>query len=281
GDGALTGGLAWEGLNNLAAAPERPVIIVLNDNGRSYSPTVGGIAHHLAGLRDRHRRKGSPLPVGHPIEGKSLFEQLGLSYIGPVDGHDLAELERALRHAAGLGRTVVVHCVTEKGRGYTPAEQDQADHMHGIGVLDPATGRPPAKPAKPATASAESWTSVFGQEITRIGERRPRVVALTAAMPHPVGLTAFAERFPGRVFDVGIAEQQAVCSAAGLAMAGLHPVVCIYATFLNRAFDQVLMDVALHRLPVTFVLDRAGITGPDGASHHGIWDASILSAVPG
>ncbi|WP_345564620.1 1-deoxy-D-xylulose-5-phosphate synthase [Nonomuraea rosea] len=276
GDGALTGGLAWEGLNNLAARPERPVIVVLNDNGRSYAATVGGIAAHLAVLRQHAgARVGGAPPDGAPPADKNLFEQLGLAYIGPVDGHDLGALERALHHAARLRRTVVVHAVTHKGRGYPPAEADQADHMHGIGVLDPATGAPAR------VATGPSWTSVFGREITQIAERRRDVVAVTAAMLHPVGLTEFAERFPERVFDVGIAEQQAVCSAAGLAMAGLHPVVCVYATFLNRAFDQVLMDVALHRLPVTFVLDRAGITGPDGASHHGMWDPSVLAVVPG
>jgi 1-deoxy-D-xylulose-5-phosphate synthase len=266
GDGALTGGLAWESLNNLAGA-DRPVIVVLNDNGRSYAPTVGGLARHL----DRLRRTVG----GHrPSPGGTLFEHLGLAYVGPVDGHELPALEAALRHAAGLARPVVVHAVTEKGRGYPPAEADDADRMHTIGVLNPATGEP-AGPERP------SWTSVFGDEIVSIGERRPDLVCLTAAMLRPVGLAGFAERFPGRIFDVGIAEQHAVCSAAGLALGGLHPVVCLYATFLNRAFDQFLMDVALHRLGVTFVLDRAGITGPDGATHHGMWDAGIISTVPG
>jgi 1-deoxy-D-xylulose-5-phosphate synthase len=275
GDGALTGGLAWEGLNNLATAPERPVVVVLNDNGRSYAPTIGGIAHHLTQLRGRHRRKGFPLPATHPAAITTLFDQLGLAYLGPIDGHDITELERALRYAAELDRTVVVHAITHKGHGYPPAVADDADHMHGIGVLDPATGTPPTATGK------TSWTGVFGREITEIGRRRSDVVALTAAMLLPVGLKAFAARFPDRVFDVGIAEQQAVCSAAGLAMGGLHPVVCVYATFLSRALDQVLMDVALHRLGVTFVLDRAGITGPDGASHHGMWDIGICSIVPG
>lgn len=266
GDGALTGGLAWEGLNNLANA-QRPVVVVLNDNGRSYDPTVGGLARHL----ERIRR----CPPGiRPVTGGTLFEQLGLAYIGPIDGHDLPALESALEQAADLRRPVVVHAVTDKGRGYPPAEADDADRMHGIGAMNPATG-------KPVGSNRPSWTSVFGDEIVAIGAERTDLVCLAAAMVGPVGLAGFAERFPDRVFDVGIAEQHAVCSAAGLAMGGLHPVVCLYATFLNRAFDQLLMDVALHRLGVTFVLDRAGITGPDGASHHGMWDFGILSMVPG
>jgi 1-deoxy-D-xylulose-5-phosphate synthase len=254
GDGAMTGGLAWEALNNIAAAPGRALIIVLNDNGRSYDPTAGGLA--ASGNYE------------------AFVESVGLPFVGPVDGHDVAAVEAALRKARRLGSTVVVHCKTAKGRGYAPAEADEADRMHGIGLLDPATGRPSA-------AAAASWTSLFGQAVTRLGERRPELVCISAAMVQPVGLRAFARRFPHRVFDVGIAEQQAVCSAAGLAMAGLHPVVCLYATFLNRAFDQVLMDVALHKLPVTFVLDRAGVTGPDGPSHHGMWDLAVLGAVPG
>ncbi|GGS80031.1 1-deoxy-D-xylulose-5-phosphate synthase [Streptomyces griseoviridis] len=261
GDGALTGGMAWEALNNLGRGG-RPVIVVLNDNGRSYDPTVGGLADHLTALRG----------AGEP--GPNLFETLGLAYLGPVDGHDIAAVEEALRDAARLGRPVVVHCVTEKGRGYAHAEEDEADRMHGIGVLDPATGRS-------RTASSPGWTAAFGAELERIAAERPEVVALTAAMLRPVGLHGFAERFPERVFDVGIAEQHAVTSAAGLAMGGLHPVVCLYATFLNRAVDQIMMDVALHNLPVTFVLDRAGVTGPDGASHHGMWDLALLGTVPG
>jgi 1-deoxy-D-xylulose-5-phosphate synthase len=268
GDGALTGGLAWEGLNNIADAG-RPVIVVLNDNGRSYAPTTGGLARHL------HRIRRDFDPAGRrPPAGGTLFEQLGLAYVGPVDGHDVLAVVSALQHAVALGRPVVVHAVTQKGRGYPPAEADDTDRMHGVGILDPATG-------KPIGDERPSWTDVFGEEIVSVAAERSDLVCLTAAMLRPVGLAAFAERFPDRIFDVGIAEQHAVCSAAGLAMGGLHPVVCLYATFLNRAFDQLLMDVALHRLGVTFVLDRAGVTGPDGASHHGMWDAGILSVVPG
>ncbi|HEV2371521.1 MAG TPA: 1-deoxy-D-xylulose-5-phosphate synthase, partial [Streptosporangiaceae bacterium] len=261
GDGALTGGMAWEALNNLGASG-RPVVVVLNDNGRSYAPTVGGLAVHLSRLR---RGTG---------DGPTVFENLGLAYLGPVDGHDPVAVERVLSQARALRRPVVVHCVTVKGRGYGPAEGDHAERMHAIPVIDPDTGRP----ARPASAG---WTDVFSEELCAIAAERPDVVAVTAAMPGPTGLAPFAQRYPARYFDVGIAEQHAVTSAAGLAMAGHHPVVAVYATFLTRAVDQVLMDVALHRLPVTFVLDRAGITGPDGASHHGMWDTSILAAVPG
>jgi 1-deoxy-D-xylulose-5-phosphate synthase len=266
GDGALTGGLAWEGLNNLAERAELPVVVVLNDNGRSYDPTIGGLARHLAGLRAARDGSGA----GEP----NVFEQLGLAYIGPVDGHDIPAVEAALRRARELNRVAVVHAITDKGRGWGPAETDPADRMHGIGVLDPATGRPRA-PAR------TSWTQLFGQEITELGGEFADIVCLSAAMRGPVGLAGFAERFPGRFFDVGIAEAQAVCTAAGMAMAGRRPVVALYATFLNRALDQVLMDVALHRLPVTFVLDRAGVTGPDGASHHGMWDLGFLAQIPG
>jgi 1-deoxy-D-xylulose-5-phosphate synthase len=261
GDGAMTGGLAWEGLNNLAGAADRPVVIVLNDNGRAYAPTIGGIATHLGGLRAERR-------VHH------LFGDLGLGYVGPVDGHDIAATEQALREAAALGGPALVHVITTKGRGFRPAECDEADRMHAVGVVDPHTGTP-AKPPK------KSWTEVFGEQMAAIGAERPDVVAVSAAMVLPVGLGEFAGRFPERVFDVGIAEQHAVCSSAGLASGGLHPVVCVYSTFLNRAFDQVVMDVALHKAGVTFVLDRAGVTGPDGASHHGMWDSAILSVVPG
>ncbi|WP_194924949.1 1-deoxy-D-xylulose-5-phosphate synthase [Catenulispora pinisilvae] len=261
GDGAMTGGLAWEGLNNLAGATDRPVVIVLNDNGRAYAPTIGGIATHLGGLRSEPR-------------AQHLFGELGLAYLGPVDGHDIAATEQALRAAAALGRPALVHVITTKGRGFSPAECDEADRMHAVGVVDPHTGIP-AKPPK------KSWTEVFGEQMAAIGEQRPDVVGVSAAMVLPVGLGEFARRFPERVFDVGIAEQHAVCSSAGLAAGGLHPVVCVYSTFLNRAFDQVVMDVALHKAGVTFVLDRAGVTGPDGASHHGMWDSAILSVVPG
>jgi 1-deoxy-D-xylulose-5-phosphate synthase len=257
GDGALTGGMCWEALNNIGAAPHRPVIILLNDNGRSYSPTIGALATNLAQLRSG------------PCD--SLFEALGFAYLGPVDGHDIGAVEEALRRAQALGAPVVVHCVTRKGAGYPPAEADEADQMHAIS---------PAVAASPAP-NGPSWTQVFADELVEVGRERPDVVALTAAMLRPTGLHSFSHHFPDRVFDVGIAEQHAVTSAAGLAMAGLHPVVCIYATFLNRAFDQVLMDVALHRLPVTFVLDRAGVTGSDGPSHNGMWDLSVLSVVPG
>lgn len=266
GDGALTGGLAWEGLNNLAERPELPVVVVLNDNARSYDPTVGGLARHLAELRSGRHGSGNG--------GPNVFEQLGLAYLGPVDGHDIVAVEAALRQARDLGRVAVVHAVTDKGRGWAPAETDPADRMHGIGVLDPVTGRPHAP-------AGVSWTGVFGREIADLGAEFADIVCLSAAMRAPTGLAAFAERFPGRFFDVGIAEAQAVCTAAGMAMAGRRPVIALYATFLNRALDQVLMDVALHRLPVTIVLDRAGVTGPDGASHHGMWDLGFLAQIPG
>jgi 1-deoxy-D-xylulose-5-phosphate synthase len=254
GDGALTGGMCWEALNNIGGAPERPVIVVLNDNGRSYSPTVGGLARHLAGLRSGE-------------EHGSVFERLGFAYLGPVDGHDVTSVERALEVARAARRPVVVHCVTAKGKGHAPAELDELDHLH---TVPPAGGR-----------SGRTWTAELAAEMVSIGRERPDVVAVTAAMLHPTGLSRFAAAYPDRVFDVGIAEQHGVTSAAGLAMAGLRPVVCLYATFLTRAVDQVLMDVAMHRLPVTFVLDRAGITGEDGPSHHGMWDLSLLGAVPG
>ena len=300
GDGALTGGMAWEALNNIAAARDRPLVIVVNDNERSYSPTIGGLADHLATLRttdgyERFLSWGKDLLDRTPVVGKPLydslhgakkgfkdafapqgmFEDLGLKYVGPVDGHDTAAVESALRRAKRFHGPVLVHCLTEKGRGYQPALDDEADHFHTVGVMDPFTCEPVAPP------SAPSWTSVFSDELVRIGAEREDVVAITAAMLHPTGLAAFAAAYPGRTWDVGIAEQHAAVSAAGLATGGLHPVVAVYATFLNRAFDQVLMDVALHRCGVTFVLDRAGVTGPDGASHHGMWDMSILQVVPG
>ncbi|WP_237531532.1 1-deoxy-D-xylulose-5-phosphate synthase [Streptomyces sp. SID3212] len=267
GDGAMTGGLAWEALNNLGAAKDRPVVIVLNDNGRSYAPTAGALAEHL-----------NVLKFGGGAEAcRNLFTDLGFAYLGPVDGHDTGEIEQVLRQARALSRPVVVHVMTVKGKGYRPAETDEADCLHAVGEVDPATGRP--VPAR--TAKASSWTSVFGQELCQIATVHPEVVAITASMLSPTGLLPMQQAFPERVFEVGIAEQHAVTSAAGLAMGGYHPVVAIYATFLNRAFDQVLMDVALHQLPVTFVLDRAGITGPDGPSHHGMWDLAVLSTIPG
>src|SRR6059058_6440469 len=299
GDGALTGGMCWEALNNIAGA-DRPVVIVVNDNGRSYAPTIGGVAQHLAGLRllpqwdatlSAVKRTVPRAPVvGRPayaalhgvkqglkdlLAPQVMFEDLGLKYVGPIDGHDIAAVEAALRRARAHGGPVVVHCVTQKGRGYAPAENDAADCFHGVGAIDPVTGRPLA------TGAALPWTQVFADEMLAIARERDDVVAVTAAMLRPVGLHPFAEAFPQRVFDVGIAEQHALTSAAGMAIGGLHPVVCVYATFLNRAFDQVLMDVALHRLPVTFVLDRAGVTGEDGPSHNGMWDLSLLGIVPG
>nr|WP_196789241.1 1-deoxy-D-xylulose-5-phosphate synthase [Streptomyces caniscabiei] len=300
GDGALTGGMAWEALNNIAAAKDRPLIIVVNDNERSYSPTIGGLANHLATLRttdgyEQFLAWGKDVLLRTPIVGKEvyealhgakkgfkdafapqgMFEDLGLKYVGPIDGHDTKAVESALRRAKRFHGPVLVHCLTQKGRGYEPALADEEDHFHTVGVMDPLT----CEPLTPA--GGPSWTSVFGDEIVRIGDEREDVVAITAAMLHPVGLGRFAEKFPDRVWDVGIAEQHAAVSAAGLATGGLHPVVAVYATFLNRAFDQLLMDVALHRCGVTFVLDRAGVTGVDGPSHNGMWDLSVLQVVPG
>ncbi|MFF0711660.1 1-deoxy-D-xylulose-5-phosphate synthase [Streptomyces bauhiniae] len=300
GDGALTGGMAWEALNNIAAAKDRPLIIVVNDNERSYAPTIGGLANHLATLRTtdgyeqvlawgKEALQRTPVVGGLLYEAahgakkgfkdafapQGMFEDLGLKYVGPIDGHDIGAVESALRRAKRFHGPVLVHCLTEKGRGYPPALAHEEDHFHTVGVMDPLT----CAPLSPA--GGPSWTSVFGEEIVRIGEEREDVVAITAAMLHPVGLGPFAARFPDRVWDVGIAEQHAAVSAAGLATGGAHPVVAVYATFLNRAFDQLLMDVALHRCGVTFVLDRAGVTGVDGASHNGMWDMSILQVVPG
>ncbi|HEY3260236.1 MAG TPA: 1-deoxy-D-xylulose-5-phosphate synthase [Pseudonocardiaceae bacterium] len=299
GDGALTGGMCWEALNNIAAAQDRPIVILVNDNGRSYSPTTGGLADHLASLRltqqyERTLERGKQALQRTPVVGQALyagihaaklalkdalspqamFADLKLKYFGPVDGHDTAALESALRRAKSFGGPVIVHAVTRKGNGFAHAENHQADQMHAIGRIDPCTG-------EPAASSGTTWTSVFSKELVRIGAARQDVVAITAAMLGPTGLDAFAAAFPQRCFDVGIAEQHALTSAAGLAMGGLHPVVAVYSTFLNRAFDQLLMDVALHRQPVTVVLDRAGITGDDGASHNGMWDLSILGLMPG
>ncbi|MER6828605.1 1-deoxy-D-xylulose-5-phosphate synthase [Streptosporangium sp. NPDC000563] len=298
GDGALTGGMAWEALNNIAARKDLPLIIVVNDNGRSYSPTIGGLASHLASLRTDQRYedvlefvKGNltrvPVvgaPVYDALHGvkkglkdvlapQVMFEDLGLKYIGLVDGHDEQAVESALRRARDFRRPVIVHVLTKKGFGYSPAENHDEDCFHSPGVFDPLTGEEKPKP--------HGWTNVFGQEMVRLGAERRDIVAITAAMLGPTGLIPFSEAYPDRLYDVGIAEQHALTSAAGLALGGLHPVVAVYATFLNRAFDQLLMDVALHRLPVTVVLDRAGVTGDDGASHNGMWDLSILQVVPG
>ncbi|OKH84618.1 1-deoxy-D-xylulose-5-phosphate synthase [Mycobacterium sp. ST-F2] len=298
GDGALTGGMCWEALNNIAAA-NRPIVIVVNDNGRSYAPTIGGLADHFAALRlqpgyekalerGKHALRGVPV-VGefcyqcvHSIKAgikdalapQALFTDLGLKYVGPIDGHDEHAVEAALRHARGFNAPVIVHVVTRKGMGYSHAENDEAEQMHSTGIIDPHTGRSTAE-------SVLGWTSVFSEELIKQATKRRDIVAITAAMPGPTGLSAFRQRFPDRFFDVGIAEQHAMTSAAGLAMGGMHPVVAIYSTFLNRAFDQIMMDVALHKLPVTMVLDRAGVTGNDGASHNGVWDMSMLGIVPG
>lgn len=299
GDGALTGGMAWEALNNIAESDDRRLVIIVNDNGRSYSPTIGGLARHLDTLRTTRQYEGMlswgkrNLPrLGIPgqmlydglhgmkkgvkniIRPQGWFEDLGIKYLGPIDGHDLGDLEHAFRRAQAFGGPVLVHVITEKGRGYRPAEQDLADRFHAVGQIHPETGLPVA-PAR------FGWTKVFADEIVKIGRSRSDVVALTAAMLQPVGLLPFSREFPQRTFDVGIAEQHAATAAAGMAFAGLHPVVALYATFLNRAFDQVLMDVALHRAGVTFVLDRAGITGDDGASHNGMWDLALMRIVPG
>jgi 1-deoxy-D-xylulose-5-phosphate synthase len=291
GDGALTGGMAWEALNNIAASKDLRLVMVVNDNGWSYQPTIGGLAAHLASVRVSQRYEhvleyiktslprapllGPPLydtlhglkkGIKDVLQPQVLFEDLGLKYVGPIDGHDERLVEQALRRAREFGGPVLVHVITRKGFGYPEAEQNEVDCLHQV----------PAAGAAPGT-----WSRVFGDEMVAIGARRSDVVAITAAMLHPTGLAPFAKAYPDRVYDVGIAEQHAVTSAAGLAMGGLHPVVAIYATFLNRAFDQLLMDVALHRLPVTFALDRAGVTGPDGASHNGMWDGSILQVIPG
>jgi 1-deoxy-D-xylulose-5-phosphate synthase len=299
GDGALTGGMCWEALNNIAVAPDSNLVIVVNDNGWSYAPTIGGLADRLAALRlqpgyERTLAAGKRMLSRIPLIGRGvyaglhavkagikdalapqpLFADLGLKYVGPVDGHDLAAMEAALRRARDFGGPVIVHAVTRKGCGYPPAENDEIEQMHAPGAFDPATGGP-------VGTAKGGWTKVFAEEMVALGAERPDIVAITAAMLHPVGLAPFAEAYPDRWHDVGIAEQHAMTSAAGLAMGGLHPVVALYATFLNRAFDQLLMDVALHRQPVTVVLDRAGVTGSDGPSHNGMWDLSILGVVPG
>lgn len=298
GDGALTGGMSWEALNNIAASNDRKLVIIVNDNERSYSPTIGGLATYLATLRvtrgyekflDWGKEVLTKTPVvGNPIyetlhgmkkgikdiiAPQGMFEDLGLKYVGPIDGHDLVAMERALIQAKEFGQPVLVHVITEKGKGHQPAVADQAEKFHAVGVVDPETGTPLGK-------STTSWTNIFSEEMLAIGEEREDVVALTAAMLGPTGLDKFQEKFPNRTIDVGIAEQHAVTSAAGLAFTGLHPVVAVYSTFLNRAFDQLLLDVALHKAGVTFVLDRSGVTGDDGPSHHGIWDLALTGIVP-
>ncbi len=298
GDGALTGGMAWEALNNIAAGKNRRLVIVVNDNGRSYTPTVGGVADHLTALRTNPRyeqvldavktRLNGVRGVGPAVYDalhamkkgmkdalapQGLFEDLGLKYVGPVDGHDRAAVEQALRQAKRFGGPVIVHVMTHKGFGYGHAEAHVEDQMHSLGAFDVETGEQKPK--------GRQWTDVFADEMVALGSERKDIVGVTAAMLYPVGLDRFAAAYPDRTFDVGIAEQHATTSAAGMAMGGLHPVVAVYATFLNRAFDQVLMDVAMHQLGVTFVLDRSGVTGDDGASHNGMWDMSFLQVVPG
>lgn len=300
GDGALTGGMAWESLNNISDDNDRNLIIVVNDNGRSYAPTIGGLARYLNNVRTepfykrmyRGSRKffsrfgvvgrlvyatlrGAGKGLLGTFTPKSMFPNLDLKYIGPIDGHDIEALEQALKQARQYGAPVIVHAITQKGRGFSLAEEHVDDQFHAVGQIDRTTGK------SLEASSGPSWTNIFADEIVKIATDNSRIVGLTAAMLIPVGLHKFAERFPQRVFDVGIAEQHAVASSAGLAFGGLHPVVAIYSTFMNRAFDQVLMDVALHKAGVTFILDRAGVTGPDGASHHGMWDLALLQIVPG
>lgn len=300
GDGALTGGMAWEALNNISDDNDRKLVIIVNDNGRSYAPTIGGLARYLNDVRtDKNYRRLYKLSkkvfykfglVGRLIysaargAGKGLlstfapqgmFPNLDIKYIGPVDGHDLAAMEQALRQAKKYSSPVIVHAITQKGKGFDPATLHEDDQFHAVGKINPDTGE------SLEDSSGETWTGAFGDEILKIAEKRKDIIGITGAMLIPVGLDRFAKKYPERVFDVGIAEQHAVTSAAGMAFGGLHPVVAVYATFMNRAFDQVLMDVALHKAGVTFVLDRAGVTGPDGASHHGMWDLSVLQVVPG
>ena len=298
GDGALTGGMSWEALNNLSPESDRNLVIVVNDNERSYSPTIGGLATYLTTLRaskeyERILGRGKRMLHKTPLVGKyiygtlhgmkkgikdmvapqGMFEDLGFKYLGPIDGHDIAAMEKTLQIAKEFGSPVIVHAITEKGRGYTPAIEDMAEKFHAVGIVDSVTG-------KPLKASAPSWTNIFSEEITQIGQENSKIIAITAAMLGPTGLDKFAQSFPDRTIDVGIAEQHAVTSAAGLSYAGMHPVIAIYSTFLNRAFDQLLLDVALHNAGVTFVLDRSGITGDDGPSHHGIWDLALTGIVP-
>jgi 1-deoxy-D-xylulose-5-phosphate synthase len=298
GDGALTGGMSWEALNNIATSNDRNLTIVVNDNERSYSPTIGGLATYLATLRvtrgyERFLDWGKEILSHTPVVGapiyetlhgmkkgikdivapQGMFEDLGLKYVGPIDGHDIAAMERALEQAKEFGEPVLVHVITEKGKGHKPAVADVAEKFHAVGIVDPETGTPLSK-------SSTSWTNVFSEELVALGKERKDIVAITAAMLGPTGLDKFQSQFPERTIDVGIAEQHAVTSAAGLAFAGLHPVFAVYSSFLNRAFDQLLLDVSLHKAGVTFVLDRAGITGDDGPSHHGIWDLALTGMVP-
>ena len=300
GDGALTGGMTWEALNNISDDNDRKLVIVVNDNGRSYAPTIGGLARYLNGIRTEriYRRlyrlirkvfykfgmpgrmaystlRGAAKGLLGTFAPKGIFPNLDLKYIGPVNGHDMNAMEEALKQAKKYANPVIVHAITQKGKGYEPAVSDEADQFHAVGQIDPDTGKAVGDSGK------QSWTGVFADEMVEIAKNKPNVIGITAAMLIPVGLHKFAQKYPDRVFDVGIAEQHAVTSAAGMAFGGLHPVVAVYATFMGRAFDQVLMDVALHKAGVTFVLDRAGVTGPDGASHHGMWDLAMLQIVPG
>ena len=311
GDGALTGGMAWEAVNNIAADRSRKVVIIVNDNGRSYAPTIGGFANQLSELKHgvqqqvdrvrldhRYDRALDAVRVGlqrggalgqmiyrglHGMKAgikdvvvpKGIFEELGMKYVGPIDGHDQQAVENALTAAKNYGGPVIVHAITEKGHSYAPARANKDDQFHAVGPIDPLTGSAVSK------STAESWTSVFGREIADIADEQSNVVGITGAMLIPVGLREFQKRHPDRVIDVGIAEQHAIAMSAGLAYGGMHPVVALYATFLNRGFDQLLMDVALHKAGVTVVLDRSGITGPDGASHHGMWDLAMLQFIPG
>ena len=300
GDGALTGGMTWEALNNISDDNDRKLVIVVNDNGRSYAPTIGGLARYLNGIRTEriYRRlyrlsrkvfykfgmpgkmaystlRGAAKGLLGTFAPKGIFPNLDLKYIGPVNGHDMNAMEEALKQAKKYANPVIVHAITQKGKGYEPAVSDEADQFHAVGQIDPDTGKSVGDSGK------QSWTGVFADEMVEIAKNKPNVIGITAAMLIPVGLHKFADKYPERVFDVGIAEQHAVTSAAGMAFGGLHPVVAVYATFMGRAFDQVLMDVALHKAGVTFVLDRAGVTGPDGASHHGMWDLAMLQIVPG
>jgi 1-deoxy-D-xylulose-5-phosphate synthase len=300
GDGALTGGMTWEALNNISDDNDRKLVIVVNDNGRSYAPTIGGLARYLNGIRTEkiYRRlyrlsrkvfykfgmpgrmaystmRGAAKGLLGTFAPKGIFPNLDLKYIGPVNGHDMNAMEEALSQAKKYANPVIVHAITQKGKGYEPAVSDEADQFHAVGQIDPDTGKSVGDSGK------QSWTGVFADEMVEIAKSKQNVIGITAAMLIPVGLHKFAKQYPERVFDVGIAEQHAVTSAAGMAFGGLHPVVAVYATFMGRAFDQVLMDVALHKAGVTFVLDRAGVTGPDGASHHGMWDLAMLQIVPG